>query len=77
MPKTIRFGDLVRQAGRPRTMMLWAAPGKNDPFSKAIRENKVLTIHAVPGGHRKDYGLIGFHEEQGAIYMVFPRLPKS
>jgi hypothetical protein len=59
-------------------MTLWVAPGKNGPFAKAIRENKVLTIHSTPVGHKKDYGQIGFHKKQGAIYMVFPkRLPKD
>src|SRR3954467_10510186 len=78
MPKTMRFGDLVRIAGRPHPVTLWVAPEKNDSFSKAIRENKVLTIHSVPGSHKKDFGQIGFHQGEGLIYMVFPRrLPKD
>src|SRR4249919_16044 len=78
MRKTIRFGDLVRASGRPQTITLWTAPEKNKSFSKAVRENKVLTIHPDPGGHRKEYGQIGFHQQHGAIYMVFPKpLPKE
>jgi len=78
MPKTIRFGDLVRIAGRPQPVTLWVAPEKNHSFSKAVRENKVLTIHSVPGSHKKHFGQIGFHQGEGVIYLVFPkRLPKE
>ena len=75
---TIRFGDLVRESGRPRVVTLWTDPKKDRPFSKAIRENRVLTVHTDPASGRKDYGEIGFCREPGALYLVFPeRLPKE
>ena len=75
---TIRFGDLVRGSGRPRVVTLWTDPKKDRPFSKAIRENRVLTVHTDPASRRKDYGEIGFCREQGALYLVFPeRLPEE
>jgi hypothetical protein len=78
MRKTLHFGDLVRESGRPEAVTLWIPPKKNRSFSKAIRENRVLTIHSDPASHRKDYGAIGFHEEKGATYLVFPKaLPKK
>jgi hypothetical protein len=77
MEKRIRFGDLVRNSGRPRVVTLWTEPKKQKGFAKAIRENRVLTV--VQKLHnQKDYGLIKFDEEAPALYLVFPRpLPKD
>jgi len=78
MGKTIRFGDLVRESGRPHVATLWVDPEKDPSFSKAIRENRILTVHADPASRKKEYGEIGFQREQGATYLVFPRpLPKE
>src|SRR4030088_3300981 len=73
MPKTMRFGDLVREAGRPEIATLWVEPKKDPAFSKAVRENRVLTVSTDPSGHRKDAGKIGFHPKEGSLYLVFPR----
>jgi hypothetical protein len=76
--KTIRFGDLVRLSGRPEPVTLWTDPAKDRPFSKAVRENRVLTINKDPQSTKKEYGQIGFHQGQNALYFVFPRpLPKQ
>jgi len=78
MGKTIRFGDLVRGSGRPEVVTLWLEPRKDQRFSRAVRENRVLTIHGDPASQRKEFGRIGFHQEQGAMYLVFPRpLPEA
>src|SRR3982751_6415090 len=78
MAKTRRFGDLVRDSGRPEVATLWTEPKKDRAFSKAIRENRVLTVESNPTSKRKDFGWIGFHEVHGGIYLVFPRaLPKE
>jgi hypothetical protein len=38
----------------------------------------VLTVVQDPTSKRKDYGEIGFHERDGASFLVFPRpLPKD
>jgi len=71
--KTSRFGDLVRGSGRPEVVTLWVEPKKDKNFSKAIEGNRVLTVLTDPGSHRKEYGLIGFHQQEGAIYLVFPK----
>ncbi len=78
MAKTIRFGDLVRNYGRPEPVTLWTDP-KHDPrISKAICENRVLTVHQEPTSNKKDFGEIGFHKIPFAAYFVFPRpLPKD
>jgi len=77
MEKRIRFGDLVRESGRPEVVTLWGDPEKQKGFAKAIKENRVLTVIQNVGG-QKDYGLIKFDREAHAVYLVFPRpLPKE
>ena len=78
MGKTRRFGDLVRESGRPEVVTLWTEPNKDRAFSKAIKENRVLTVESDPTSKRKDFGRIGFHRVHGGIYLVFPKaLPKE
>jgi len=72
MEKRIRFGDLVRNSGRPEIVTLWTDPKKQKGFAKAIKENRVLTV-IQQSGTQKDYGLIKFDSEAHAIYLVFPR----
>jgi|SRR5215831_9822503 len=73
MPKTIRFGDLVRQSGRPEVLTLWTDPKRDKRLTKAIRENRVLTVIQEPTGKKKDFGHIGFHRDPHASWLVFPR----
>jgi len=76
--KTIRFGDLVRTYGRPEPVTLWTDPKRDPRISKAIRENRVLTVHQEPTSKKKDFGEIGFYKTPFASYFVFPRpLPKN
>ena len=75
---TIRFTDLVEKSGRPDVVALWTDPKKNREFQKALRENRVLTVKQEPAGTKKDYGRIGFFQERGVSYLVFPKsLPRS
>ena len=73
MDKTIRFGDLVRNAGRPEVVALWTDPKRDRQFTKAVRENRVVTVIQQPTSKRKDYGRIGFDQQAFASYLVFPR----
>jgi hypothetical protein len=73
MDKTIRFGDLVRNSGRPEVVALWTDPKRDWQFSKAVRENRVVTVIQQPTSKRKDYGKIGFDQQAFASYLVFPR----
>jgi hypothetical protein len=78
MEKKVRFGDLVRHAGRPEVATLWTDPKRDSSFTKAIRQNRILTVLRKPTTKRTDYGMIGFHEEPQAMYLVFPRpLPQG
>jgi hypothetical protein len=49
MEKTLRFGDLVRNSGRPETIALWTDPKKDRTLTRAIKENRVLTVIQEPG----------------------------
>ena len=78
MDKTIRFGDLVRNSGRPEVVALWTDPKRDRHFTKAVRENRVVTVIQQPTSKRKDYGRIGFEQQAFASYLVFPRpLPRA
>jgi hypothetical protein len=71
--KQIRFGDLVRNSGRPHTLTLWTAPEKNTELQKAIRSNRVLTVHRPNVGTKRDFGTVGFLPGGEAIFLIFPR----
>ncbi len=78
MEKRSRFGDLVRESGRPQPFTLWADPKQDRSFSQAVKANRVLTVIQEPGSKHRDFGIIGFHEQPHASYLVFPRaLPKN
>jgi hypothetical protein len=78
MEKKIRFGDLVRNSGRPQPMTLWTDPKNDKSFSKAVKENRIVTVIEDPASKRKGFGQIGFHAQPHAFYLVFPRsLPRE
>src|SRR6185436_6869217 len=53
---------------------LWVAdPNKDPEFKKAIAENRILTIHHVNVGNKKESGEIGFQATGSAGYLIFPK----
>ncbi len=72
MEKKLRFGDLVRQSGRPELKTLWLEPKKDRALTRAIQDNRVLTV-IQESGNRKDFGDIGFKHHPHATYLIFPR----
>jgi len=73
MEKKIRFGDLVRNSGRPQTHTLWTDLKKDTALRQAIKKNQVVTVIQDPTSKRKDFGRIGFHQQLGSSYLIFPR----
>lgn len=73
MGKTVRFAELVKAAGKPYVATLWTDPKSDRHFARAVRENRVLTVCQPVGTHKKDFGVVGFHEEKNASYFVFPK----
>jgi len=73
MSKTVRFAELVKAAGKPYVAALWSGPKDDRHFSRAVRENRVLTVHQTIGANKKDFGVVGYHEEKNVSYFVFPK----
>src|ERR1043165_5225568 len=71
--KKLRFGDLVRNSGRPKTFTLWTTPNKSKELQDAIRTHRVMTVHRHIVGSKADVGEIGFHQDKDALYLIFPR----
>jgi hypothetical protein len=71
MGKTIRFGELVRNSGRPQFVTLWTAPEKDERVSRAMKEHRVLTVLEEPG--QKPHGLLGLHPGPHSLFLLFPR----
>jgi len=74
MPKQVRFMQLIKSFGRPYPATLWAGnPDKDPEFKKAISENRILTVHTVNVGTKKDAAEIGFVKEGNPTYLIFPK----
>jgi hypothetical protein len=73
MGKTVRFAELVKAAGKPYVATLWTNPHNDRHFTRAIRENRVLTVHQRVGASKKDFGVVGFHEDKHVSYFIFPK----
>lgn len=75
--KTARFTEVVKKAGAPETYLLWVPPKQDSAFQRAVKEHRILTIHQENVGTKKDYGMVGFHEEPNAQFLVFPKSLKT
>jgi hypothetical protein len=64
---------LVKAAGKPYVATLWTDPKNDRHFTQAVRENRVLTVHQPVKAHKKDFGVVGFHEDKNVSYFVFPK----
>lgn len=71
--KTVRFAELVAKAGAPEAHQMWVPPAKDAAFQRALKAHRVLTVHQENVGTKKDYGVVGFHEEPHAQFLVFPK----
>jgi hypothetical protein len=74
MPKQVRFTQLVKAAGRPHTATLWVSdPAKDPEFKKAIDQNRIVTVHHVNVGSKKESGEVGFNKGAASSYLIFPK----
>ena len=71
--KTARFTEVVAAAGAPRVHSLWLAPGKDPTLMRAVRERRVMTIHQMLRGTKKDYGTVGLQADHSSQVLVFPK----
>ena len=74
--KEVRFAKLIEEFGQPEVVTVWADPKKDRAFMNLVKKGQILTVIQKPTGTKKDFGLIGFHPQPFAAYLVFPkRLP--
>jgi hypothetical protein len=71
--KTARLTKVVERCGRPEAVTLWVSPRKDPRFRTALEQNRVLTVKQETVGSRKDFGLVGFHQEPNVAYWLFPK----
>jgi hypothetical protein len=71
--KTARFTTIVQSAGSPTVHPLWLDPGQDKALQKALKEQRVLTVHQDVRGTRKDFGTVGLVQEPEAQFLVFPK----
>jgi hypothetical protein len=72
--KTKRFADVVEAAGKPEVYTLWQKPAQDRHLQSEIKNNRVMTILQTVAG--SEFGMIGFKEQKGASYLVFPKALK-
>jgi hypothetical protein len=69
--KTKRFADVVEAAGKPQVYTLWQKPAQDRHLQSEIKNNRVMTIQKSQAG--SEFGMVGFKEQKGAIYLIFPK----
>jgi hypothetical protein len=77
MTAAVRFSKLVEAAGKPSVHLLWMDPAKDIVLQKAIKANRVLTVHQRPGDTKADYGTVGFEKSVSGQILIFPKSLKQ
>ncbi len=77
MTAAVRFSKLVEAAGKPTVHLLWMDPAKDTVLQKAIKANRVLTVHQRPGATKADYGTVGFEKNVSGQILMFPKSLKQ
>ncbi|MGV3663460.1 MAG: hypothetical protein ACO1TE_25030 [Prosthecobacter sp.] len=72
--KTVRFSQVVTKCGRPVVHDQWVALEKDAPLKKAVKENRVMTVHSHTVGAQKDHGEVGLAKRKGQqVLLIFLR----
>ena len=69
--KTKRFADVVEAVGKPEVYTLWQKPAQDRHLQSEIKNNRVMTVQKSETG--SEFGMVGFKEQKGASYLVFPK----
>ena len=69
--KTTRFAEVVAVCGRPEVYTRWQKPAADRPFQGELKNHRIMTVQKTARG--TDFGLAGFEERKGAIYLAFPK----
>ena len=73
--KTARFAQVIEECGQPQVYTLWQKPSTDRHLQAELKKNRVMTILNTESG--TDFGIAGFKESKGAIYLVFPKSLKQ
>jgi hypothetical protein len=69
--KTVRFADVVDEAGKPEPYTLWQKPATDRHFQSALKNNRVMTIQQTATGTQ--FGFVGFKQSKTGSYLLFPK----
>ena len=69
--RTKRFADVAEASGKPEVYTLWLKPAQDRHLQSEIKNNRVMTILKTDAG--TEFGMVGFKEQKGASYLVFPK----
>jgi hypothetical protein len=77
MADTVRFSEVVKNAGTPEVYLPLSDPKHDRGFMRAVKEQRVLSLKQEPTGTKKDFGTVGFVPEKYVSHLVFPRSLKA
>jgi len=72
--KTVRFTQVIEQSGQPEVYLLFMKPEKDPEFQKALKANRIMTVHT---GAKTDFGAVGYQGDAHAQILIFPRSLKG
>lgn len=71
--KTVRFSQVVAACGKPSVHLMLVAPEKDKGLMHLVKKTRVMTIHQLLEGGRKDYGTVGLLKTPGSQLLIFPK----
>ncbi|MDZ4286820.1 MAG: hypothetical protein U0984_02615 [Prosthecobacter sp.] len=69
--KTVRFQSIIAAAGKPRQHLLLSEPAKDRALQKALKEQRVMTVHQSTVGTKADYGTVGLDAKSHGQILIF------
>ena len=64
---------IVEKAGEPTLHMQWVEPEQDPVLKKAIRENRVMSVHQSNTGTTRDFGTLGYIKDRLSQVLIFPK----
>lgn len=71
--KTARFATVVAKCGKPVPHLAWIALEQDRELKSALAANRVMTIHQIARGGKKDFGTVGFTKGPQTQILIFPK----
>lgn len=71
--KTVRFTQVVAKCGKPAVHDQWVVPEKDEPLKKAVKGDRVMTVHIHTVGAQKDHGEVGLVNKGQHVLLIFPK----